>query len=850
MRNYLQTLADPTFFAPFESWSLAAGIHSPQLQRGAVALDGIPPSWHRRESGPWTVVAPPGHVMPEQGWKIHLAPAVPVAADTIARAIGYCVDAGLAFKMVTRLEYAWALNGKYAPREASGKTFVVYPTDEDPSTTAAALAGLFEGVPGPRVLGSYRLAGSIVHLRYGAFVKRYTRDLTGEPCLAVRDQDGSLVPDQRGVTPQLPAGVVLPTLLARAGEPTKPTTTSPHVYKVTGALHFSNTGGVYQALDVATGEDVVLKEARHYTGYDAAMDSAVDRLQRQRDAMTALAGTGGVAPVIEYFTQGDSDFLAYGFTPGSTLQEWAAAHSPALFVSDPAQPVDRTAADAYAARVEDLLVRLERLLVAVHAEGLVLGDLHPANVVVGDDGQLALIDLEAAAPVSDGPRFVGADGFFNPTARGTEIDAHGLAATRLYLYNPVVATAGYQQTGLSRSIAHAQRIFHRDDNWAHQLGSQLAVDNRGDQPAPAPGEVLDTLLDSIASRLDFDRDLPLRCAPTGQEEHTKLSISWGAPGAVYALAACDALPAGLADAYIQWIESHGPAMGSLGNGLLDGWAGNIVVADLIGNHDLADSLLDRLLDTIDLARSPLRLRSGLAGTLALCVAQISARPGRLDIGTIEKLADAVHERATQSLANPDRPVAGLLDGASGVALALGRAYRILPKPEYADTARQLLAAELSTYVSHESGALLHYDDASRVLGYLDRGNAGFLLAAVELNDLATGIGADTLRRVHLGACSRIGVAPGLYFGLAGGLAASAQLATAGVVDAQTIAAAVHGQTDSVASFIGRGRHEDGLVVPGQVSVRAADDVATGAAGVALALGVASGRTHSWLAGVF
>ncbi|WP_207390370.1 phosphotransferase [Rhodococcus sp. ABRD24] len=820
------------------------------MPRGAVALGGIPAGWDRRESGPWTVVTPPDHVMPEQGWKIHLAPAVPVAAATVARAIDYCVDTGLAFKMVTRLEYVWALNGKYAPREASGKTFVVYPTDEDPSITAAALTSLFEGVPGPRVLGSYRVGHSIVHLRYGSFIKRYTRDLTGEPCLAIRDQDGSLVPDLRGVTPQLPPGVDLPAVLTDADEPAKPATMSPHIYKVTGALHFSNTGGVYQAVDTSTGQDVVLKEARHHTGYDAAMDSAVDRLRRQRDAMNSLAGTGGVAPVIEYFTQGDSDFLAYGFTPGSTLQEWAAAHSPALFVSDPAQPIDRAAADTYAEDVEDLIARLERLLAAVHAEGLVLGDLHPANVVVGDDGELVLIDLEAASRVSDGPRFVGADGFFDPAARGTEIDAHGLAATRLYLYNPVVATAGYQQSALSRSIAHAQRIFHRDENWATELSIQLGVGQPVCRPSSASEEVLDTLLTSLASRLDFGKDLPLRCAPTGQEEHTRLSISWGAPGAVYALAACGALPAGLEDAYVQWIDSRRDAMGSLGNGLLDGWAGNIVVADLIGKHDLADDLLDLLLDGVDLARSPLRLRSGLAGTLALCITRYAARPGRLDIGTVEKLADAVHERATQSLASSGRPVAGLLDGASGVALALGRAYRILPKPEYVDAVRRLLAAELSTYVGHESGALLHYDDASRVLGYLDRGNAGFLLAAAELNDIATGVEPVALRRVHLGSCSRIGVAPGLYFGLAGGLAASAQLATTGLVESQSVTAAVHCQTDSVVSFVGRGLHEGGLVVPGQVAARASDDVATGAAGVALALGVACGRTHSWLAGVF
>jgi len=70
----------------------------------------------------------------------------------------------------------------------------------------------------------------------------------------------------------------------------------------------------------------------------------------------------------------------------------------------------------------------------VHERGIVLGDLHPSNVLVQADGQIVLIDLEIASHVSEKLRPTLADpGFASPPGvMGFDIDLYALACLRLF----------------------------------------------------------------------------------------------------------------------------------------------------------------------------------------------------------------------------------------------------------------------------------------------------------------------------------------------------------------------------------------------------------------------------------
>ncbi|KZM69132.1 hypothetical protein [Nocardia terpenica] len=861
MRFYLETLADPEHFAPLERWRLdaAKNPHLAAIPHGPIDCGDLPPRWHAASRGPWTVVAPVGHEFAPQGWKAHLAPELSDVPEVVTRTARWCFERGLAFKYLARHEYAWALNGKYAPRESSGKVVVVYPdADTDPGEFLRALYEVFGGFRGPRILGDYRLGESIVHTRYGAFTARYGRDAEGEPVLALTDASGRSIPDPRGMRPHTPGFATRPAVIdelaAAPSGPDRP------VYRVLSALHMSNTGGVYRATHLETGDEVVLKEARHATGRDAGLRTATDRLRAQRDIMRRLAPTGAVPEVLDHFTQGDSDFLAYRFAPGSTLQEWAAAHNPALIQGHPDRPVSVDAARRFSDSVTRYIGQLSRVVAAAHGAGVVLVDLHPANVIVGPDDSLRLIDLEAATDIGDASAtFVGAQGFGRPGVSGPAADEFGIAAVELYLYVPMLPMTFYIPEGLAALVDFAADTFHRNTRWRSGMRKRLGLS----ETAPGSGvrvggpnslrdaleRHIDVLTESLGSRIDFEDRYPIPCSPTGFGEFARFGISHGAAGAVWALSRVDRVPERVSTDYRIWLEKNLDRFGALGNGLLDGWAGNIVVSAELGDHDLAARLLDRLVASADLAASPTGVRGGLAGQLLLALwcrthANLPVTPEWLAAA-----ADEVERRVRDLLRRDDPPPTGLLNGLSGAALALTRAHRVLADRRYLDTARAALDAELATYVEHraEQRLLFHWDRRIRMLSYLDRGNAGLLVAAAEM-DGAWHPGEDTLRALQRAACSRVGVQPGLYIGLAGGLAANAVLRRrTDWLDADYLDRCNEWIAASIMAFSGRGA--SGFHTPGQLSARASADFATGSAGVLAALAFWTGRGTSWLPGI-
>ncbi|MFG1796400.1 hypothetical protein [Nocardia sp. NPDC049149] len=862
MKFYLETLADPEYFAPLEQWRLDAVRHPhlAAIPHGALECYELPDNWRATSRGPWTVVAPLGHELAPQGWKVHLAPALPDVAAVLATTARLCFDRGLAFKHPARHEYTWALNGKYAPREASGKIAVIYPdADTDLDELFGQLLRLFGDYRGPRVLGDYRLGDSIVHTRYGAFMARYGRDAAGEPVLALADETGALVPDRRGVRPYTPPFAERPATVDAAPSATGAERPRP-VYTVVSALHMSNTGGVYRAKHIDTGDAVILKEARHFTGFDAGLRSAVDRLGAQRDSMRALAHTGVTPEVLDYFTQGDSDFLAYRYAPGSTLQEWSAARNPALIQGRPEQPVPVELARSFVESVTGRIAQLTRLVAAAHEAGVILVDLHPANVIVEPDGELRLIDLEAATRDTDtAALFVGAQGFVRPGSGGRSADEYALAATELYLYVPMVPLTTYITDGMATLIDFAANTFHLDTAWRAEMRRRLCVADsatagggRGSSPAATPEDAFARYADLVAENLrqsfDFDNRYPIPCSPAGFGEFARFGIGHGPAGAVWALSRIGAVPDHIAAGYLTWLEKNVEQFGALGNGLLDGWAGNIIVSAELGADDLATRLMTRFLETTELAAAPWHLRGGLAGQVLLALWWRAH--GGTEIGTdwLERAADELERRVRAQLGS-DTAVTGLLNGLSGAALALFRADAVLEKPSYLETARVAMDTELATYVSHDAGEplLYHWDGQIRMLSYLDRGNAGLLIAAAELGD-AWDPGADTRLALQRAACSRVGVQPGLYIGLAGGLAANAVLRKrTDWFDAAYLDRCNEQIAASIAAFSGAGAR--GFHVPGQLSARASADFATGGAGVLAVLSFWQGRAQSWLPGI-
>lgn len=152
-------------------------------------------------------------------------------------------------------------------------------------------------------------------------------------------------------------------------------------FRVLERLGSGGMGVVYSAYDDRLDRKVAVKVLRP----DTADDSSKDRLLREAQAMARLSHPNVVA-VHEVDEDGDEVFVAMEFVRGCALHDWIIERRP--------WP-----------EVIDVFVKAARGLQAAHDAGLVHRDFKPHNVILGDKGQVKVLDFGLALGATD-PRQV------------------------------------------------------------------------------------------------------------------------------------------------------------------------------------------------------------------------------------------------------------------------------------------------------------------------------------------------------------------------------------------------------------------------------------------------------------
>jgi hypothetical protein len=304
------------------------------------------------------------------------------------------------------------------------------------------------------------------------------------------------------------------------------------------------------------------------------------------------------------------------------------------------------------------------------------------------------------------------------------------------------------------------------------------------------------------------------------------NLAYGAAGVLYAL---HATGAGRFPQYEEWLRRHAldPAAGI---GLYDGLHGVAHVLAELGYREDALDVLDHCLAQ-PLDAHELGLHSGLAG-IALNLLHFADEPG------IPAEAMRIIDLVADRLGGPDdvpetsgegNPRAGLMFGSSGPAMLFLHAYERSGDTGLLDLAETALRQDLRRCVRDVSGAL-QVTQGWRTLPYLEEGSAGIALVLdrylrhrpdEELNE-----SLDALRKVN--ECGYF-VQPGLFMGRAG-LIASAAMQTR--TPERGTSALIRGLDWHAMPYAG------GLAFPGNQLLRLSMDLATGSAGVLLALGAA------------
>jgi tRNA A-37 threonylcarbamoyl transferase component Bud32 len=815
-----------------------------------AARHPLPPGWRRLEGDTWLVHTPEGAQLPPQGWKIHVSAHLANAERILATVWDYCIPRGISFKFLRGRHIFHMANAKYAPRGSSGKLVTIYPVDElQLELVLKELGEALEGEQGPYILSDLRWGAGPLYVRYGGFAPRSCLSPKGERVPAIEDPNGQLVPDRRDPVFKPPPWVKLPSFFLPHLAARNMTTTEGLSYRIDRALHFSNGGGVYLAHDARSDEQVILKEARPHAGLAADGADAVSRLRREREMLERLAGLDVAPGVRDCFTLGEHHFLVMEFIEGTSLNKFFGQRYPLI---DPA-PDEKTLAE-YTSWALGIYQAVERAVDAIHQREVVFGDLHLFNIIVRPDDRVALIDFEVAAHISEKHRSgLGNPGFLAPRDRtGFEIDRYSLACLRLGLFLPLTRLLLLERDKAEHMAeviaAHFPVPWDFLDEAVRVItsGSDGRGDGEGKMPARAlrclprltpdrPGweRARESMTRAILASATPERDDRLFPGDIQQFFAGGLNLAYGAAGVLYALSVTGA---GRYPEYEEWLLRRALSRDEQTRfGFYDGLHGLAFLLQHLGYREKALELLDLCLGE-RWERLGLDLFGGLAGVglnllhFARVTRESSLRDDALRAADIMagRLGD---EDSVGEISGGEHPHAGLLYGSSGAALLFIRLHEETGDHAFLDLAAVALRQDLRRCVIRENG-MLQVNEGWRTEPYLDKGSVGI---GMVIDDYLTHRQdeqfASASAAIRRAARSPFFIQSGLFSGRAGIIA---YLSHRRVPGAALRDPDVARQMDSLAwhalSYHGH------LAFPGEQLLRLSMDLATGTAGVLLALG--------------
>ena len=828
----------------------------PDFEDGAFAMVSRPPrkGWRHAVDPEWVTFLAP-RALPQQGWKVHVSSTPDEAEEVLAVCAEYCLDAGLTFKFLKSPTCLVVRSSKHAERSGSGKFITIYPTDDQELTTLLTELGeALHGRSGPYILSDLRWQEGPLYLRYGAFVDRVLRGADGSLVHAIEDPEGRLVPDHRGPGFRPPDWAPRPAVVQQALEARQRGRMTGFPYRPVQALHFSNGGGVYHAV-TPDGAPVLLKEARPHAGLDSSLTDAVARLERERWAHEQLAGMAEIPRLIDFRKGHEHYFLAREEIDGEDLQQLIYTRNPLLRAG-----ATREDYADYACWAEQLLEQVEHGLVEMHRRGVVYADLHPANVLVRNDGSIRFIDFESARATDDhSPQAMAAPGYAAPrTHTSTAIDRYALGVLRMAIYLPLPSLLKWDTSKVDHFLTVIGDLFDVPADFEERVRRDLALPpqdrialtaegdgwHRTVTPSdwPAAGEradahrwqrLADRLAEGVLASATPARADRLYPGDVQQFLHpdAALGLSHGAAGVIWALRTSGyEVP----DGHRRWLLDRVSGRSWADPGLRDGLAGVALGLSELDEPELAEQLLDTAFGMLGRASDgvldPVSAGVGLA---AVRLAQGTGSSALLDRAAVLAAAPTSTTLDLRSGA----PGRGLFGGRPAVAAFLLALHAAAPDDALPARAARLLRDDLDAAAATAPPSSTATATATATVPPLLENGAGG--AAVVIDHLLASLDDPCLASARDRALAQTRVPflvdGGLYTGRAGVLAARARLLRDPVPQDERAVQDRHLSSLGL-HVVGLGSH---LCAVAPLAVRLSCDLATGSAGVLVALTVAA-----------
>lgn len=243
-----------------------------------------------------------------QGWKIHISTTIDSAEKTLEIVSNVLFDYKISFKYVKSLWELSIKNSKYSNRSAAGKFITIFPPNEQVFLNLLEiLSSLLDTLPrGPYILTDKRWYESNVYFRYGAFLSMYYYE-NNKKVFAIQSPSGDLVEDSRSPHYSIPKFITEPAPIREMDNKLENEIAEPTPLddiEVIHAIHYSNGGGVYLALDKLD-KKVILKEGRPNIGLDSLGIDAFTRIKNEAMILKKLEGTRYPVKIYDFLRRGN-----------------------------------------------------------------------------------------------------------------------------------------------------------------------------------------------------------------------------------------------------------------------------------------------------------------------------------------------------------------------------------------------------------------------------------------------------------------------------------------------------------------------------------------------------------------
>lgn len=857
-------LADPDYYEVFG--------HKSSLRPGYRdwVKDLLPEPWILQGDGVWVFCTYPDASIPNQGFKIHLSTTSRHAQEMLRAILPLCLKAGTPFKFLADDSILDHVNSKSGSRTASGKFVTIYPKDR--SSCLSLLEELSEATrpyDGPYVLSDRRYRDSkVVFYRYGSVRRLLKLNLFGEKESMILGDDGEVIPDPRAPFFQLPAGVpdLLPSLPAAQSDGA---TVLKQRYAVTGAIRFSNAGGIYQAEDLQNERrKVVIKEARPLINLSRRNKvDAIGALRKECRVLQRMQQTPFVPRFIDFFEEWEHCFLVEEFVEGSSLSSFRALAEVGLLVRRPFHGENvRDFCRTFARLAQNLLAAIQ----AFHNHGVLIGDLSPANILVDRSSlEIKLIDFEGSFLEDEGMpegEAIATAGFISPARRqgrppGYADDFYSMGSTlysvilpvqELFFANPEAEGrflhAVARDFDLSPQIAEV--IFSLLAGEVEKAGAALAalaedLESRDIQlrfgtaaqtTAVEIEQVIAGIKDHLLATADVSREDRLWPADYRVFSTNPLSLSYGALGtALFLHEALGLLP----ESVRTWIAARPIDTEKYPPGLFVGLAGIAWTLNELGESERAAQAMD-LAYASPLLGQGMDLFNGRAGVGLVSLYLWSKTGQERFLAQARAAGEALLGRATTDSDGLYWPNVdgvhyyGYAHGGAGIAFFFLKLHQATHEPRYLTAGQAALEYEIRRAVEAADGSITWPRSASELWlsPYWRFGASGVGSVLIRY---ASALGEERYRilaeKAAQYAAMRFTTFPGQFVGLSG--VGEFMLDMHYFTGEGTYLKEAWRLAEGVLLF--QARRPQGIVFPGDELVRFTTDYGTGSAGIGLFL---------------